>query len=171
MAKPPSPNFDAPIPGQSLTAKLGSRPWQQKSKLTTVQESMDYYIPKLTNTQSLPKLLNIIEQGVPLVVIADSMQTISVMEGVHTIDIGILTIPVMVEMMMYLAEEAEVKYVIGTESSKDKDKIDPTVIALALKTIKKESPKQIEETVQDVEPLLDETASEPPAGGLMSRRA
>jgi hypothetical protein len=85
MADKINPMFDAPIPGQSMTAELGSRPWQQTPKLTTVEQALDYYIPKLTSPDKIGTLLNLIEQGVPLVLIADSLQTISVMEGIHTL--------------------------------------------------------------------------------------
>jgi hypothetical protein len=108
MADKINPMFDAPIAGQSMTAELGSRPWQTPPKLITVEQALDYYIPKLTSPEKLGTLLNLIEQGVPLVLIADTLQSVSVMEGIHTIDVGILVIPVMVETMIYLAEEADI---------------------------------------------------------------
>ena len=38
------PTLDAPIPGQSLTKELGSRPWEQAPKLGTVEEVIDEYL-------------------------------------------------------------------------------------------------------------------------------
>jgi|TARA_B110000503_G_scaffold29369_1_gene47049 hypothetical protein len=168
MADKINPMFDAPIPGQSMTAELGSRPWQQTPKLTTVEQALDYYIPKLTSPDKIGTLLNLIEQGVPLVLIADSLQTISVMEGIHTLDVGILVIPVMVETMIYLAEEAKIKYTIGTEKVKD-GKPDPTSISLAMEKYKKNKNKQ-SEVKQMVKEKVDEKMPEPPASGLMARR-
>ena len=62
---------DAPIPGMSLTAPLGGRPWQQPPQMTTVEEAIDYYLPKLMDREFLPELLTIVELGVPLTTIAN----------------------------------------------------------------------------------------------------
>ena len=48
---------DAPIPGMSLTAPLGGRPWQQPPQMATVEEAIDYYLPKLMDREFLPELL------------------------------------------------------------------------------------------------------------------
>ena len=100
--------------------------------------------------------------------IADTLQSISVMEGLHTIDVGILVIPVLVETMIYLAEEAKIKYTIGTEKVKD-GKLDPTSISLAMEKYKKNKNKQ-SEVKQMVKEKVDEKMPEPPASCLMARR-
>ena len=41
--------LDAPIPGQSLTAEVGSRPWQQPAKYNTVEDALEFYANKITN--------------------------------------------------------------------------------------------------------------------------
>ena len=38
------PKIDAPIAGQSLTAELGNRPWQQPPQYTTVEEALQFYM-------------------------------------------------------------------------------------------------------------------------------
>ena len=168
MADKINPMFDVPIPGQSMTAELGSRPWQTPPKLTTVEQALDYYIPKLTSPEKLGTLLNLIEQGVPLVLIADTLQSLSIMEGIHTIDVGILVIPVLVETMIYLAEEADIKYTVGTEKVKD-GKLDPTTISLVMEKHNKDKVSK-SETKAMVEEKINEQVSEPPVDGLMSRR-
>tara|TARA_R110000772_G_scaffold85761_4_gene180003 strand:+ start:922 stop:1431 length:510 start_codon:yes stop_codon:yes gene_type:complete len=168
MADKINPMFDAPIPGQSMTAELGSRPWQTPPKLTTVEQALDYYIPKLTSPEKLGTLLNLIEQGVPLVLIADTLQSLSIMEGIHTIDVGILVIPVLVETMIYLAEEADVKYTVGTEKVKD-GKIDPTSVSLAMQKYKKNKAEQ-SKVKQMIQEKVDEQIPAAPVDGLMSRR-
>jgi hypothetical protein len=151
-----------------MTAELGSRPWQTPPKLTTVEQALDYYIPKLTSPEKLGTLLNLIEQGVPLVLIADTLQSLSIMEGIHTIDVGILVIPVLVETMIYLAEEADIKYTVGTEKVKD-GKLDPTTISLVMEKHNKDKVSK-SETKAMVEEKINEQVSEPPVDGLMSRR-
>ena len=53
MVDTPSPMIDAPIPGQSLTAELGNRPWQKPPQYNTVEEALEYYIPRLTDPDML----------------------------------------------------------------------------------------------------------------------
>ena len=38
-----APVFDAPVPGEAMTAELGARPWQQPAQYTTVEEALDFY--------------------------------------------------------------------------------------------------------------------------------
>ena len=112
MVETPTPSFDRPIPGMSLTAELGNRPWQQPPQYSTVEEALQWYIPRLINPTLLEQLLDVMESGIPLTTIANSMQTGGVMEGKHSLDVGILIIPVLVETMAYLAEEAEIEYTV-----------------------------------------------------------
>ena len=51
MAEKLSPMFDAPIAGQSMTAELGSRPWQSEPKYKTPKEAVGILvIPALIET-------------------------------------------------------------------------------------------------------------------------
>jgi len=162
---------DAPIPGMSLTAPLGGRPWQQPPQMATVEEAIDYYLPKLMDREFLPELLTIIELGVPLTTIANSFQLASVMEGKHSIDVGVLILPVLIEMMITIAEANEVEYVSGMERSKE-DRLSNAQVALARKKGllgKIEEEEQTEEMPMP-EQQQEEEPMEAPAMGLMSRR-
>ena len=164
MANLPEVMIDAPIAGQSLTAELGNRPWQKPPQYTTVEEALDFYIPRLTDVETQDDLMNVIELGIPLTTIADALQSGGTMDGKHSIDVGILIIPVLIETLAYLAEEQGVEYVTGTEKEVS-DTPSSSTVALAIKKIKEKSdePQEIEEPEVELEP-------EEPSGGLMSRR-
>tara|TARA_X000001388_G_scaffold50573_1_gene36559 strand:+ start:988 stop:1509 length:522 start_codon:yes stop_codon:yes gene_type:complete len=164
--------LDAPIAGQGLTHELGNRPWQQPPQFSTVEEAIQFHIPRIIDPDMQEDLMNVIETGVPLTVIAETLQSGAVMQGKHTVDVGILIIPVLMETLAYLAEEQGVKYNMGTKLKTD-DTPSESSIALALNKIRKkreESGKeepvspmsQVEEVVETEEP--------PKEGGLMSRR-
>ena len=175
MADMQEPMLDAPIAGQSLTAELGGRPWQQPPQYATVEQAIQYHVPRLINPEVLDDIMNVIETGIPLTLIAQSLQGGAVMQGKHSIDVGILITPVLMETLAYLAEEQGVEYNMGTELQTD-DTPSESAIALALKKLRKEREKlgetpAIEEP--SVEPMPEETMEmeEPPQeGGLMSRR-
>jgi hypothetical protein len=165
MAETPQVMIDAPIAGQSLTAELGGRPWQQPPQYTTVEEALDYYIPRILEPTLQDDLMNVIELGIPLTTIADTLQTGGAMEGKHTLDVGLLIIPVLIETLAYLAEEQGVDYVMGTDIEED-DKPSSSAVALAIKKIKAKNNEPVEEEPEEqMEMKLEE-----PSDGLMSRR-
>ena len=159
--------FDAPIPGQSLTAELGSRPWQQPAQYTTVEEALDYYIPRLQSDEVSKQLLDVLEMGIPVTTIANTMQLGSVMEGKHSVDVGMLILPVLVELIMLIGDTAGVKYTSGLEKDAD---IRGSVVDLAVKKFKDEAEEEedtdgAEITIKEMKEAADERAT-----GLMSRR-
>ena len=165
MINDKTPEINAPIPGISLTAPLGGRPWQQPPQMATVEQAIDYYVPKIMDKEFLPELLTIIELGIPLTTIANSFQLASVMEGKHSIDVGVLVIPVLVELMMTVADANEVEFVSGMSREKEKG-LSNAQIALAKK--KGLLDKDIE--VEEPTPEPTEEPEEEPNMGLMSRR-
>lgn len=165
MINDKTPEINAPIPGMSLTAPLGGRPWQQPPQMATVEQAIDYYVPKIMDKEFLPELLTIIELGIPLTTIANSFQLASVMEGKHSIDVGVLVIPVLVELMMTVADANEVEFVSGMSREKEKG-LSNAQIALAKK--KGLLDKDIE--VEEPTPEPTEEPEEGPNMGLMSRR-
>ena len=97
--------IDSPIPGMGMTAPLGGRPWQQPPQLATVEDAMEYYMSKLSDRDFVPELLTVMELGVPLTTLANTMQLASVMEGKHSIDIGLLIAPVLHELILATARD------------------------------------------------------------------
>ena len=77
------PTFDAPIPGMSLTHELGARPWQQPHQFPDVESAVDYYMARMTSEEFIDQLIDILEMGVPVTVVANTMQLANVMEGKH----------------------------------------------------------------------------------------
>lgn len=167
MAETPQVMIDAPIAGQSLTAELGGRPWQQPPQYKTVEEALEYYIPRITEPTLQDDLMNVMELGIPLTTIADTLQTGGVMEGKHTLDVGMLILPVLIETLAYLAEEQGIDYEMGTDIETD-DTPSSSAVALAIKKVKEKNNEPVEEEQEPEEQL--EMALEEPSGGLMSRR-
>ncbi len=161
------PSFDAPIPGMSLTHELGDRPWQTPAQYSTVDEAMSFYLPKLSSENFAAPLLQAMELGVPLTNLANSIQISGVMEGIHSLDVGILVIPVLVETMMLLGDSAGIDYVTGMEKTKTLK--DGTVKQAALNKISAMNNQDKEENLI-VEEKVSIKPEEDSVGGLMSRR-
>jgi hypothetical protein len=161
--------FDYPIPGEGMTAELGSRPWQNPPQYATVEQALEFYIPKLVSEELYDGILDSMELGIPLTTMADSMQSAAVMQGLHTVDVGILAMPVLIEMLAYIGDEAGIEYNLGMDKPIDEDKISSTKIALAMKKMREKLPEALEE--REKEPEMEEPMPEPAPTGLMARPA
>jgi len=170
MAETPREKLDYPIPGQGMTAEVGSRPWQNPPQYTTVEQALEFYIPRLVSDDVYESLLDSMELGIPLTVMADSMQSTAVMQGLHTIDVGILAMPVIIEMLAYIGDDAGIEYNLGMDKPIDEDKISDTKIALAMKRMREKLPQELddrEEMPEEPEAMEEDT---PQPSGLMARR-
>lgn len=162
------PSFSAPIPGQSLTAELGARPWQNPPEYPTVDEAIEYYMQRMSSEDFMVQVSDILEMGVPVAVLANTMQMSSVMEGLHTIDVGMMVLPLLMEMLMLIGDAADIKYNTGldrpTETrdsflAKMAAKFEKQIEGVDLESEREEDEEPIEMDVEDDEPV-----------GLMARR-
>jgi hypothetical protein len=153
----PEDFLEAPIPGMSLTTEPGSVPWEQPPQLVTLQEVADFYISKLTEDQeAIDKTLDAIELGVPLESLANGAITFNMMKGIHTIDVGFLVMPIIVELFITLAELNDIKYFISAE-----DTVKGKVLNRSLvEKIVNSSEETTEEAIQSLAPV---------SKGLMSK--
>jgi len=161
----PQLTLDAPIPGEGMTHELGDRPWQKPAQYTTVDEVMPFYVERIRNPDFMPQLLKVIEIGFPLTTIANSMQNAAVMEGTHSVDVGILALPAIVELLALVAKENDVPFKTGLErpEAPKEPQITEADIALAMKDMDKEEPMMEEEKPVEEMPQAEPT-------GLMARR-
>ena len=163
MAIESAPSFDAPIPGMSLTHALGDRPWQSPAQYSTVDEAIQYYMDRMTTDDFMDQLMDILELGISVSDIANIIQTSSVMEGIHSVDVGVLVSPVIMEMIMFVADSAGVKYETGLDEPEEKP-VSKAKIAKILNELETELEDKEEEQV--TETIVEE--EEPK--GLMARR-
>tara|TARA_R110000744_G_scaffold41472_2_gene93840 strand:+ start:1107 stop:1619 length:513 start_codon:yes stop_codon:yes gene_type:complete len=160
--------FDAPIPGQSLAGELGSKPWEKPAKYNTVDEVLKFYIGQMTQPKLLGPFLDQVKEGIPISTLVQALSTSAVMEGLHTLDVGLLAAPVLVEFLALQAEEAGIKFTVGDEDSDlpDQGAIDALVDSLILG----ESP------INMGEPTMEISTEEVPVEenesplGMMARR-
>ena len=163
--------FDAPIAGQSLTAEVGARPWQQPAQFSTVEEAFEFYAPKIADPKLNDSLLDALEMGLPVSSIAELVVQSGAMEGKHTIDVSILLLPVIMELIAYIADEAGIEYSMGVDTKIDQDIIPESKIAASMQRLKIKSPK--DSMKEEATPMADteDTSEEvPEPSGLMSRR-
>jgi hypothetical protein len=161
------PRLDAPRPGMSMTHELGARPWQQPAKLTTTDEVVQDYLMRMQDDSFIKQLIGVLGSGVPVTTLANTIQLAGVMEGRHSIDTGMLVIPVLMEMMMLIGDKAGVKYNTGMEKDESEETKD-ALIASVLEEMEKDLDEKDVNLFNEEEEQSTETDNE--SMGLMARR-
>ena len=160
----PAPALDAPIPGQSLTAPVGDRPWQRPAALPTPEQALSFYVERITDDQQASQMLDLLEMGVPVDTLVDTMQLGGVMDGLHSVDVGMVIAPALAEIIGDMADQAGVEHTkLSTEEREGKPM--QSEIALTLNDISNADMKMEQEPQKAPEPQEEEQPR-----GLMARR-
>jgi len=148
--------------GISWTAPEKSRNWQKPPKLVKITDVVKYYMAAISSEELASDMLDVLETDIPLSVIAESMMLSHVSEGLHTIDAGILAMPIIMEMLKTVAMLNNIN-TKDYASDFDKDeKVSNRVVKQAIAQVF----KTIETPAAEVEPA--EEAVQPM--GLMARK-
>ena len=179
----------APIPGQSLTDEPKGYAWERPSEYSTPEEALQFYLPRVTAKETLEDIMLALENGFPLSTLVKGIYMNGVMEGKHSIDIGLLIAPVLHEIILSAAKTygVAVKELPVSPQEQEKrrsDKIVETAVKRQLERGLRED-ESLEESMvstdegaenvpqeQEEMPEMAETEEkpEPEAKGLMSRR-
>jgi len=161
--------LNAPIPGMSLTAEPKSRPWRRPYQVSNVEEAVALYAPMFRDKTTIKMMVQQIEKGIPLTTIADLLISGNVMEGRHSLDVGMLIAPVLIETMITVADMAGVDYRVGGEDRED-PQTKQEIINRALDKIGAKDVQPEEEVALEDQPVAEEQPAEEPTG-LMARRS
>ena len=157
-------SFDAPVPGMGLTHELGARPWQSPPQQATLEQALDFYLPKLTDPKMAARALDLMEKNIPITAICETLTLGGVMQGLHTIDVAVLVNPVLTEPLEGMAKNAGIDYIVGDVA--DDEEPDPSLIREAIESLQDIDEEELEE---EREEIADEK-EEKPNKGLMARR-
>ena len=157
--------MQGPIPGMSLTSEPGAYPWENPSQLTTVEEAVNYYVERMSTDQFRDQLIDVMEMGIPLTTMANTIQLASVMEGVHTVDVGMMLLPILVELLKSMGDASNVQYVTGMEKTEGASS--PTAPSSIINNMMRQPTE--EQEMQPQELSVEEETDDQPMG-LMARR-
>jgi len=119
--------FNAPIPGESLTASPETpRAWERPPEYTDQDEAMMAVYMVLTEQDTLKQLIGIISEGVPLDEIAQVLLYKGYTEGKYTPDMMLMLAEPTIYLLIAIADYAEIKdYVLYNEEEDDPDTMIP----------------------------------------------
>jgi len=115
--------FNAPIPGESLTtAPDMPRAWERPPQYTSQDKAMEAIYMEITQENSLRKLINIINEGIPLDEIAQVILYKGYTEGKFAPDLMLLLIEPTLYLLISIADYANIKdYTLYNEETDDPD--------------------------------------------------
>jgi hypothetical protein len=161
---PPQPTPDEasfalnaqPIPGMSLAGEPGNVPWEQPPMFVELDDVVNYYVEKITEPESVERLLEAMKADASLIDVANTVIKAGMMKGVHSIDVGVIAVPILVELMKTIGDMNDVGYVVEDEDLGGRFQIDEATARQVLKG-----------AVEDVK----EKVEEKPRKGLMGKGA
>ena len=191
-------SFKAPVPGESLTRELGNYPWEQPAKFDTVEDALDDYLSVLQDEDTKDNLFTMLDIGVPLNILVETLTTMGTMKGNHTLDVAYLLNPMLQEYLKAMADLMQVDYIEnikdldkGTKAQQEREKaritasLQAELKGVSAKQIKEDSGlrlmQQVEDTLeQEGETIKPEESDiemsatpsgelEPPKKGLMGK--
>jgi len=165
--------------GIGMTSELGSRPWQNPPQLVKIEDVISHYVEVLSTDEASMRIANILDMGVPVTTLANTIQINNVMEGLHTIDTGVMATPAIMEYIMLIGDSQNIKYNTGLEQPEGSDREMFIKRAMAELISKEQPPMDTGE-----QPMMPQSEMPPPEMaqeepmpteeapvGLMSRRA
>ena len=160
--------FNAPIPGESLTASPDTpKAWERPPQYTDEDEAMRAVYMELTNLSTLKELIKLIDNGIPLDEIAQVVLYKGYTKGKYTPDLMLLLIEPTIYLLISIADYAQITdYVLYEDEEEDTeeslipgDNIEPAVMD------ENEDEEEAEEVTKKVTKPSEEVMGE----GLLSR--
>ena len=161
--------FNAPIPGESLTtAPDMPKAWERPPQYTSQDGAMEAIYMEITQEDSLRKLINIINDGIPLDEIAQVILYKGYTEGKFSPDLMLVLIEPTLYLLIAVADYAQIKdYTLYNEETDDpdteipEDDVTPVMMGDDDEEIKEEKRKPTKESLG--ESLLSKVEGELPA--------
>jgi hypothetical protein len=143
-----NPELMAPIPGMSLAGEPGNVPWEQPPMFVELKDVVKYYTEKLTEDNSVDNLLRALKTEAPVLSIATTIIKTGMMKGVHSIDVGFLAVPVIVELIKTIAEMNDVKYVLSDEDMRKYTEIDESLAQDVIREMKQDVSESLDKPIR-----------------------
>jgi hypothetical protein len=113
--------FEGPVPGQSLTDEPKNAPWENPAMYADPLDALEFYMKKLGDVEAQEELIDTLDIGVPISIVADSMLSTGVMNGIHSVDTKLILKPYIALQVKAIADVVGVDYKETMLDYKDRD--------------------------------------------------
>lgn len=147
--------FKAPIPGMSLTTEPKGRPWENPPQYDDVDEVIEYYVTKLSKENVVDDLVEMMDIGIPIYVIVTGITRLSVMSGIHTIDVSMLVAPFLHEYLKLLAKASGANYEDGLPTRDQAEREASSLKTRVSKALAEATPDEGSEIIQSTQEAIN----------------
>jgi hypothetical protein len=103
------PNFDGPIPGQSLTDIPGNHPWEKPARFSDVGQALDHVFDKFMEPKQTATILALLDAGTPSKSLTDATLFAGFSKGYWTPDVATLMEKPVFSMIHAIGERGGIK--------------------------------------------------------------
>ena len=107
-----------PVPGMSLTGEPGNYPWEQPPKYVKLADVVDFYTERLTSDEAVDGIADVLSRDATVTDLANTFMKASVMQGIHSVDVGLIAFPIIAEIIKTIGDISGVGYKTTPEDSK-----------------------------------------------------
>jgi len=154
--------FDAPIPGQSLTDTPGNYPWEHSPNINKVEDAMMYLMERFTEEENAENLASMLKAGIPVEAIARVILFAGFTEGKWSVDLAVLIGEPLMKLIAAVGARLGIKEMYISMQRKKKTNVGDEMI---VRNEVGKAMENIEEEMSDE----DEEEKEPMPTGLMAK--
>ena len=96
--------IQGPIPGQSLTDLPKNAPWEKPSEIAEVGDVVKHYVERLADDDIMDDLTVVFKLGGDLKTVTEAIMMTGSMNGVHTVEAGMLAGPIVAKFIKIAME-------------------------------------------------------------------
>ena len=156
--------FEAPVPGQSLTKEPKKYPWESPPQFNNIDEAMQHYLNRFQDERVMFNLFSLMESKVPITAIAESMILHGFAEGLYNPDVGLLVANDLMEVLVAMAEEADINYEMGVKDNMQESYRRAGQLKSVMAEREKDDVIKVKEVIEEAKPK-----AAPTQGGLMGK--
>ncbi len=170
--------FEAPIPGMSLTGAPGKYAWERPPEIVDPEEALMLHLERLSTKDKIEDIADILEMGVDVRTLTEGLLRSAVAEGIHTVDVSLIIAPVIHEFIKDTAERMQIDFEEGLDDPEEKKRREPILNMRAAREAKKFLSKNkktlpeddLSSIALDEESMVEQEPEEDLDMGLMARR-
>jgi hypothetical protein len=162
--------FDAPIPGQSLTTVPKNFAWERPSEIVDPELAIQHHLEKLSRPEAVEGILDTMEMlDVDIATLTKGYLRAQVAEGIHSIDVSLIVAPVVHEFIKQIATSAGIDFDEGFEDKTRTKNVKRKRQEESAKRYIKNLEVSPRELVENAEVEAEEDSVKVPIKGLMSK--
>ena len=150
--------FDAPIPGQSLTDTPGNAPWEHPPQMTNIHSISLFLFKRLTSPKAAEQIVLLLQEGVPAEALARVILFGGFTDGKWNVDSALLVAKTVLEIIVAVGMKAGLKSFKLSLEDNTNSKFRQNIADMKIK---------IEKTAKKITEPRMQALAETEAGGLM----